>query len=564
MKEKLKAYVNDMNIFDIIFIVAFLVVLAICLFKAPLEIQGDDEAFYLSVAKRLTDGDIFIVDEWHGSQFAGFLIYPLVLFHKLLFGFDGIVLHFRYIYIFFQSLCAIVIYIRLREHKLFGIAAAIFFYIFNPYDIMALSYNVMGLMLVTLTGTLLATAKSNKAVFAGGVLFAGAVLCSPYLLGGYAIYSICVLVYAALRDKKIFRSWLMFTAGAVCVAVLFAILMLSRATISEIINAVPNLLTDPEHSTKPLLSTFFSYFLTIRNALPHGAVLFAVYLFSVFTAILDKERYKHKMFYITVSTAIAVIIIYGLLPEVTTNTYNHIIFPVALVGLTSYITTEHKNNKVFLFMFLGGITYSIAIFFSSNQHIYALSMASAAANTGSMILIGNAILETDRKERTNSVLCAVVLAFIAAQISLMVYIKINHNFASQTPNSELTQTIQEGPYKGIRVTPEREASYMQEYESLKPLMDKQGLVLYACDIVWYYYATPQLKMGAYSGWLSGYRDSTITRLNIFYGQYPDKIPDYIYIPSQQRWNLELFKSEIIDRYGYKLISNSGGNMIYER
>ena len=88
--------------YDWIFLIGFVLVALFCLWKAPIEIQGQDEAFYLTIPKRLLDHDSFIVDEWHGSQLAAIFSYPLIWLHRLLFGFDAIVLHFRYLYIFFH------------------------------------------------------------------------------------------------------------------------------------------------------------------------------------------------------------------------------------------------------------------------------------------------------------------------------------------------------------------------------------------------------------------------------------------------------------------------------
>lgn len=184
MKETLKGCFKKPNIFDMVFVFGLLSVLILYLYKIPLEIRGNDESFYISVAKRLTDGQIFFIDEWHGSQLAGFLMYPIMMLYRAVWDFEGVILRFRYIYLFFQLLVTVVIYMRLREYKLFGVLASIFFGLFTPYDITALCYNVMGLMLVTLTGVFLATAKSNKAVFASGVTFAGAALCCPYFGGG--------------------------------------------------------------------------------------------------------------------------------------------------------------------------------------------------------------------------------------------------------------------------------------------------------------------------------------------------------------------------------------------
>ena len=563
MSERIRK--ND--VYHWLFLVGFLLVLALCVFKAPLEIQGDDEAFYLTVPKRLTDGDIFVIDEWHGSQFAGFLMYPFMLLHRILFGFDGVVLHFRYLYVFFQAIFAIVIYLRLREYKLFAILASLFFFIFTPYDIMSMSYNTMGLMLVTISGTLMATSKSDGygSMFVSGLIFAGAVLCCPYLLVIYLIYTAGALIYIDLRGLKTFKGWLAFSLGAGTLAVLFLGLVMTRTSLQGLFAAIPNLFTDPEHTVKPFYATVRSYFIVIGYAYPHTTVLFSIYFFALAEAVIDKKRSEHRMFYLTVAAVIALVMVIGCLPTVLTNSYNYIMFPMALVGLMAHVVTRQKNHKLFVFLFLGGLLYSMCIHFSSNQHIYAISMASTAANVGSIALIGGALSERERDKRVSFANAAAVLiiVLIVCQLLLMVYVKINHKFASYTENSAFTQTIEVGPYKGLRVTPETQDKYLAEYASLQPLMDKEGSVLYACDITWYYLATPQLKIGAYSAWLSGYRESTIERLKLFYGLYPDKLPEYLLIPLQHRWDLDLFKREIIDRYGYQLIGEDGA-MIYAR
>ncbi len=564
MTEKIKDYFKNLTIYDILYIVGFLLILIVYFYKVPLEIQGDDESFYLMMPKRLTDGDIFIVDEWHGSQFAGFLSYPFMALHRMILGTDSIVLHFRFFYVFLQSVSALVIYFRLREYKLFGVFAALFFYIFTPYDITSPSYNALGVMLVAVSGTLLGTAKSKKSLFAGGFLYAGAVLCCPYLAVAYLIYSIGALIYALKKhDKTICGKWLAATIGIAVMAALFVVLMLSRASITEIKNAIPDLFTDPEHQSKQLLPTIISYFQVIQNHFFYGSVLFTIYLVIVAEALIDKKRCEHKIFYILVASAISSLMTASCLPTVILYKYNSIMFPLSLVGLVSFLVTKNRNYKIFAFTFLGGIIYSMVIHFSSNQHIYAITMASTAANVGSIAMLGIALSELDRKKPVHKYFCAVMILMILVQLGLMTDVKIYHKFASHSKNSELTQTIQTGPYKGIKVTPATEQIYMSDYETLKLLMNKEGKVLYATDIIWFYLATPELKTGAYSGWLSGYNDSTISRLNLYYGKYPDKLPDYIYIPNRHRWNIELFKKEILDRYGFKLISNDGA-MIYGR
>ena len=74
-----------------------------------------------------------------------------------------------------------------------------------PYNIMAMSYDSMGLELVTVAGVLAATADYDKklSMIFSGLCFAGAVLCNPYLIFVWALYGICTLVHFLLRKKEL-------------------------------------------------------------------------------------------------------------------------------------------------------------------------------------------------------------------------------------------------------------------------------------------------------------------------------------------------------------------------
>ena len=565
MNKIYEKYFRDKTNCDILYIIGFVGILLLFIYKAPLEIQGQDEAFYLTVPKRLLDGDVFVFDEWHGSQFSALLVYPIMALHNLFFTSDGIVLHFRYIYIFFQALSAAVIYIRLRDYKLFGALASLVFFMFTPYDILALSYNTMGLMLVTLTGVILATAKSKKAYFVSGLLFAGAVLCSPYLLAAYAVFTVGVLIFSAVKkSKQCFVSWVFFTLGSALLAVILFAFILSRVSLSEFIDALPNIFDDPEHVSKPFLDGLLGYFKSIYNTFNWGIAYFPLYGIMLIALIFDKKRCERRVFYIASSCAISICMLFEFASLLQTKTYNFIMFPFVLVGLISYLVTKNKNKRVFLFMFVGSLLYTMCIYFSSNQGFYIISAMSAAADVGSVILIHDALIE-EKYQGGKSRFSAgyiIVLALVVLQFSLMTYTKINHKFWSFSENSQLTAVIDDGPYKGIKVTNSTKSNYTSELSALSWLEGKEGRVLYAAKTVWYYLETDDLKVGAYSAWLSGESDVTLERLEKYYSINPDNIPDYIFVPKSNGWAQTGF-DEFISKYGFKLVSSDSAG-IYSR
>ncbi|MCD7726815.1 MAG: hypothetical protein LUH57_00480 [Ruminococcus sp.] len=570
MNKLYEKYFRDKRNCDILYIIGFVGILLLFIYKAPLEIQGQDEAFYLTIPKRLSDGDIFIFDEWHGSQLSALILYPIMALHNLFFSNEGIVLHFRYIYIFFQAFCAAVIYIRLRSYKLFGAIASLLFFLFTPYDILALSYNTMGIMLMTLSGVIAATAKSKKAYFVSGLLFAGAVLCCPYLLAAYIIFTLATIIVAVVKkDKKIVLSWLFFTLGSALLAIVLAVFVLSRASFSDVMAALPNIFDDPEHVSKSLFSGIRGYFKAIRTAFQWGVLYIVVYLIDIVLIIIDKRRYEHRIAYLTVSVVIAICMLAEFAFYLDTKTYNYIMFPLMPVGLVAFLVTKNKNWRVFTHLLVGGFLYTVCVYFSSNQAFYIISAMSVVADVGAVILIHDALLEEKYRkvpsgEKTNfTVGYVIVLAVLLIQFPLMTYTKATHKFWSHVENSQLTVEISEGVYKGIKVTPTTKTEYITALSALKTIdADEGDRILYASDTVWYYLQTDELKIGAYSAWLSGENITTINRLDKYYTLNPENIPDIIYVDLTNDWPQAAF-SEFLSKYGFTLVSAGGAN-IYSR
>lgn len=563
-----RRYWERLTRWDRLYLAGFILVALLCLWKAPLAPASHDEGFYLTIPKRLLDGDIFFVDEWHGSQLAALLTYPLIWLHRLLFGFDGVVLHARYLYVLFQALTSAALYVCLCRRGPFALPASLYFFLFTPFDIMALSYNTMGLMLVALTGALLAVARRPRTFLFAGVLFAGAVLCCPHLLLGYALYTVAALGYAvAAREKggAVAIRWAAFTLGGGICAILLLLFILTRASFSEVWRALPMLFSDPEHPQRFLRRMpLVAYGSSVAKIVPWGTVGFGVYGLALAAAAVDKKRAKHKLVYLGLSAAIALAMLIQLAPELTVSTYNFIMFPLALVGLMAFVVTKARNLRVFLFLYLGGIVYTLCIFVASNNGEYVLTAMSTVANVGSILLMGDAVAEARAENRRLFCgLCAVLAVLLAAQYSLMIYTKIHHKFCSTLDNSAYTQVIGEGPCKGLHVAPAAEAAYLEELDMLRPMLQKEGRVLYAAERPWYYLATPQLGVGAYSAWLSGETDFTIDRLAIYYEQNPEKVPEHILIPAGEEWDMAYLRQRILDPYDYTQADYEGA-ALYSR
>lgn len=576
--KKYKDFLHSDRLYPLLFLLGFLTVLVMHLYKAPLEIQGSDEVFYLTIPKRLLDGDALLVDEWHGSQLSALLLLPFVWLHKLIWGYEGIVLRFRYLYVAVHALCALVVYFRLRSHKLFGVLASLFFFLFTPYDIMALDYDSMGIMLMTLTGVLLATAKSKKVYCVSGLLFAGAVLCCPYLLLAYAFASLAVWLFC-WKTKNTFpvKAWGLFTLGAILLAIPVLGFILSRASVQEILNALPAIFSDPSHPGRSLPYLAYYYILsfmctyTTYIAIING-LAWLVYIITVILALTDRNRVHRRVNYLLISVAVSLILLINTFPYLLKNSYHFIMLPLVCVGLMSYIVTEKRKHPVFLFLFCGGLLYTFCIHLASNQARYIIPAASTVVNVGSILLLGDALREIAADRCVSSqrgiwkaqILPGTIAMLFVVQFSFMGYVRINHKYWSSTENRLLTDVIPEGPYAGIHVESETREKYMKDLTLVRLLAEKQGTVLYAEPRPWFYLVTPNLRVGAYTSWVAG----GIEHLATYYKINPDKLPDYIYLTSHSSKDMDGFRQQILEPYGFHEESLPGaensGATLYSR
>lgn len=569
---------------DYAFIILLLAALLFAFWKCRYGFRGDDESFYLSIPHRLSLGDALIRDEWHLSQLSGFLLYPYVSLYTLIAqGTEGLLLATRFLYVLLHGATAVFIYVRVRKFGLVSIPASILFFLFTPYDIMTLGYNTMGLDLVAVTGVFLATTsfKRKAPLIISGVTFAGAVLCNPYLAIAFILFCICVLIHVLLKrtrfSKNIFahkmfspKTLLWFTIGAASLALLFFIFLLSRTSIQDIITNIPYMLSDPEHPQIPMTTKLQSYFNSIWNCAPNFNLAIIAYGILLLALLIDRyliaknfDRFKPRRgIYLTLTCIITALSYLCFIDGLTVYYYNSILFPLFFVGLTSYILCKNKNKKAFVCLFCLGILYSMAMCFSSNQYFYVISMAMSAANIASLLFLGNLIQEM--KKDNTSVLCwnifkyagvGTAAAVIVFQCALQVTVKANHCFLDSAM-SDLKYTLSAGPAKGIITS----QSYASAYESLYADMQyyktkEKGNILFASERTWGYLVTETMPYGAYSAWLSGEKDSTIVRLQQYYTVNPDKIPKYIYVPKEAKWDFSQIYAKAA-QYGYTVTENN--------
>lgn len=398
-------------------------------------IGGYDEQFYLTIPYRLSMGDGLFGNEWHLSQMSSFLLYPIF---KIYMFFaenttERIILNFRYIYLFFHSVLSIVLYLILRKKGTASIPAVLVYYLFAPFNIMALSYNSIGLGLLLLIGSILTVYDINnkKLQIFLGVAFAAAVLCNPFLSLIFVLYAVAVFAVEILRKKGriIECDYLKFSTlkyifiGISCMAVLFLIFVFSKTSVPELFSNLPNLFSDPEHLNLSFFSKTASY---VTNLFTRGGLplrkselipqcSFIAFAVSMAVAAFDKKRISHRVYYILVQALIIIIYFVGYIDELVVDFFHVILLPMALLSLTAYVFSKNKDKKMFVFMWINGIIYSVLLNTTSNQEFFILSIAYIISISAGIFFIKNLCCEL-LEEKNIQMKAAVLLLVSAATI----------------------------------------------------------------------------------------------------------------------------------------------------
>lgn len=554
------------------FALLFAAAVLFALWKCPFGFGSYDDAFYLTVPHRLSMGDRLFVDEWHVSQMAGLFTTPLVWLYQTASGStDGILLAARYAYVFFHGLASLYFYQRVREYGPAAGAAALSWFLFTPYDIMALSYNTMGMDFLLLSGLLLAASDRRRWALSG-LFLAGAVLCCPYLAGAYFLYAAGVGARAlgqrfrpagngtggVLSPARLL--WL--TAGCAAAAALFLAYVLAACGLRGLLDNLPYILADPEHQAiSPVVKLQNTWY-----ALVHCHPLFQYVLWG-FAALLsallaDRGRQRRRWVYLTAACALT-LAAYALFSAGAAEAYyNAIMVPMLIPGLTAFLLCRERPWDLFVTLFLGGLAYAAAVTLGSNNYFYAFSMACALPSAASLLFMGRLFQEaaTDRTgifpgPWPRRAAAGAAAAAAAVLLLLQVSVKATHCFMDDPPPA-LTATLEDGPGRGIRTTPYRAGVYerlngeLQVYKALP-----RGRLLILNERSWCPLAAHPMEYASFSGWISGENQTALDRLKDYYRLNPDKVPDYIFLSKNCLFDDPASILEAAQSRGYALTEN---------
>lgn len=542
--------------YDALFILLLVFMVVFYAWRLPHGYAGIDEGFYYTIPLRLTQGDSLITQEWHVSQLSGILLYPFMVVYRMFGGTgEGIILVFRYFYGAMQIITAVCIYVCLRrkngERSIAALGATAVFLAYAPHCNTALSYNTMGIMCLTLCGAMLATAdhKSYKLVI-GGVLYAFAVLCCPYLIVLYIIYTVCLMIKAhklkhnndVETAKKQIKAWIIATIGAAMVALVILAVFLANTQIDRLLQSLKQIMADPEHEKMSVLDKIYNYFYLLffytyplyriyRVPILLG-VIYAVGM--LFVRAKDTRWREHRIWYLAFIGIYTICIAIMLKGELGYIQRLNLALPIA--GLCAYALSEKQEKGVFKYIYLSGIGYSFLIHLGSNTRFNCISSALIVACVASaymLVCVADELWKAGKKKEkiaSGVVILAVltVCALSGHELAMKSFALFGDKMVDE--RNMLYCYVDKGSHKGLYIAEDELYDYNALYESTQIAREAEGeSVMYYTDMP-FVYLMDEKENAAFSAWLSLSRgDSAIDRQLEYWIINPEKVPDVIYI-----------------------------------
>ncbi len=498
---------------NLIFAVTAAVIFVVQIFKAQRGFGSPDEHFYITLGYRLYQGDAMFFDDWHIAQMISVFLYPLVsLFIRVTGGTDGIVLYMRIMYALFTCLTGTALYIRFRKYGLYAAAASAVYMLFTPFSIMALSYNTMSVGFLILSAMLWPDDQERtlQMIFSG-ILFAWAVLNTPYLAVVYAALTVVMLVR---KDLFSLKSWLCLTCGCAAAAVVFIGFAVSRASLTQILSGLPHLI-DPSHSD--------SVFLLIAKNGARLAMVFTVFIVGFAAEIIlafkgrsaSAEAQRKIMIMAEAVTAAAMVYVCFIVPyRSDSGGLSVITIPFAVYGLLFMLWRE--SDKRITACYILSVVHAFLIAVSSNVGPASFSCPLIFACAMTVLALRN-----DRGEYKKIHWSALLFAV------LLVFIKTAKGY--DAPDNYRIRASG-GPLAGLCDTEEHEADYLKSLSDVRMISQLDGDE--AMLVTWnsWMYLALDKRIATNSTYIYFWQEEEYIEAQKDYVlQHPDKLPMYVYL-----------------------------------
>lgn len=551
--------------------------------RASLSFCWSDESFYAANIHRFWQGDAFLVQDWHPTQFYTVFLYPLYSIRMLICNGDttGVVLWWRYVSIVFDSiLCILFVYVFGGKYNYYICAViSLVFLVFQKTNVYGASYNSFSVAaafaFLIVIGIILEN-KSNSIFihFIIGCIATINVVANPFLIFvfilGFIYWIICV--------KTTFSKISSFICGCVLVAGYVCGIILSRTSLSSLIRTIPFVLQDSQHKDKDYLriiaKLLYSLYITFEGEI--WFCLAMIIMIIIFRLCMKRIRKAELIEF----GLICVIVLWNLRCVLERNTllgfdsYHYVLLLITIYTLTCKRT---KLDIVTLGLVTGYFFYGLS---------WAVSTAYPSIDAiimGTIFVQIISALYIYRKLIKNNMIRLYYIVYGVFLVSCFISIFHDYTIRYQTVYRDdmlytLTEEIEVGPAKGLFTSEEHKKDYYEIYDYVaENYSNTHGNIFVTKLCPWIYLCSP-MRVGAYNTWRTPLDDE---RLATYYENNEDKIPDTIiclnsyignYVSTYDGYEEELFPNEnsfegflydYINDNSYKKIETSFG-IIWEK
>lgn len=533
-----------------------------------------DEAYYLSFAQRVFNGDGLISDEWHIAQFSSFILYPFyALFRWSTGSTEGIILYFRCLYIFFQCLCAVICWPAFRRYGFKGLFGLAFFAFFTPLSIMAVNYyTAPQWSAMILASAFLREKKPKKLLlFVYGILIALMVVVQPMTALLWFAYTIAVLVcfLDTKRQKQQFQhgSFLLqphtfrfLLYGILATSALFLLYLFKNNSLSEIAVNFTYLFTGKGHDFTT--GDFFISAYTLKEVLRYyGKVpVYGIVALTLLTFLLRRHRTAVRPFILLILLLLTTLALYNS-RIASANGLNDLWMLYMFFGMPLYLSgpvcmmlLEKRDKRLEAFWWS---TFAIGLLTDISSNI-VIGTAIFSAGSVSAILMLLLLTECFRSFRTASLRWKRIASAVASVLLALTVVenigsgvlfdlnRIEKSFIEDYSALDYTQgkadrLLDKGPMKGLYTTATIERiynDYLSDLDSIRSVLTGHIYVyglygymyLYLCDA----------PSSSCSAWYSMNEEP---RQWEYFCLHSEKIPEYIFIPRYYAFTYRTLVSE---------------------
>ena len=524
-------------------VLGFAFVVCFAFWRVRYGFASTDETYAIAFPYRLCFGDALIADEWGLQQFAGLIVYPFVsLYLRMFHSTEGIVLAFRYLFVSVMVAAGLFQYSRWRRVSRFGAYLGLLFFVaYAPFGIMTLAYNNMDVIFGALTITLYGTYDRRRfwPLFFAGMTFSATVMCCPQLLLGYGAYTIYALIAS---DRR--KEWVLITSGACVVGVVVLAFVFSRATLQDVIAALPLMLEDPEHPQHGIAFLCCRWFkCAIAQQGAWSALCYGVtgcgFLWLVIKRVrtgIVHSQLAHSFFSIMLLVGLALAVFKTRSPN-----SDYLLFPTCtmLFFLAWFVAEPELRHGIFRALIPAYVLGFCTLLGCNTGHVrISIVMACVIVPALAYWMRVYQLQITSQHNRIVKSIPIVLFALVCANV----YFRYCYVF-SEVPISRMDTWVMQGPEKGVKTIAHRNAQYERLLETLRQILPKDEM-----DTVCFVHANTtaylaaQRRYGAYTAWVTGSGHASFARLKKYYDLHPDRMPGIVLFSREDSDQHEDFRS----------------------